>query len=148
MLEVKKVLIYLEKIIWLILGTNHNKNNGLCQGFFFKNLKKTKTKKYFYDMIQIEFLQGDVTVLIKELCTKLLDGKMAENENFIRFTFYELRVKNNLSEDDTNEFLRLAKTWLENKEYEVYVGNARYTFNNANQNVQPNELLIAFKNEK
>ena len=36
--------------------------------------------------------------LIKELCTKLLDSKMAENENFIRFTFYELRVKNNLSE--------------------------------------------------
>lgn len=99
-------------------------------------------------MIQIEFLQGDVTVLIKELCTKLLNEKMAENENFIRFTFYELRVKNNLSEDDTNEFLRLAMTFLENKGYEVYVGNARYTFNNANQNVQPNELLIAFKNTK
>ena len=46
------------------------------------------------------------------------------------------------------EFLRLAMTFLENKGYEVYVGNARYTFNNANQNVQPNELLIAFKNEK
>lgn len=86
--------------------------------------------------------------MIKELCTKLLDLKIAENENFIRFTFYELRVKNNLSEDETEEFLRLAKTWLENKEYEVYVGNARYTYNNANQNVQPNELLIAFKNEK
>ena len=67
--------------------------------------------------------------MIKELCTELLDGKMAENENFIRFTFYELRVKNNLSEDDTNEFLRLAMTFLENKGYEVYVGNARYTFN-------------------
>ena len=86
--------------------------------------------------------------MIKELCTKLLDLKIAENENFIRFTFFELRVKNNLSEDETEEFLRLAKTWLENKEYEVYVGNARYTYNNANQNVQPNELLIAFKNEK
>lgn len=99
-------------------------------------------------MIQIEFLQGDVTVLIKDLCTKLLDRKMAENENFIRFSFYELRVKNNLSEDDTNEFLRLAMTYLENNGYEVYVGNARYTYNHASQNVQPNELLIAFKNAK
>ena len=86
--------------------------------------------------------------MVKQLCTMLLDSKMAENENFIRFTFYELRVKNNLSEEDTNEFLRLAMTYLENKGYEVYIGNLRYTYNNANQNVQPNELLIAFKNEK
>lgn len=85
--------------------------------------------------------------MVKQLCTMLLDSKMAENENFIRFTFYELRVKNNLSEEDTNEFLRLAMTYLENKGYEVYIGNSRYTYNNANQNVQPNELLIAFKNE-
>ena len=83
--------------------------------------------------------------MVKELYTKLLDSKIAENENFIRFTFYELRVKNNLSEEDTNEFLRLAMTYLENKGYEVYIGNSRYTYNNANQNVQPNELLIAFK---
>lgn len=76
--------------------------------------------------------------MIKELCTRLLDNKIAENENFIRFTFYELRVKNNLSENDTNEFLRLCMTYLENKGYEVYIGNARYSYNNANQNVQPN----------
>ena len=86
--------------------------------------------------------------LIKELCTRLLDSKIAENKNFIRFTFYELRVKHNLSEDETDEFLRLAMTYLENKGYEVYIGNARYTYKNANQNVQPNELLIAFKNVK
>lgn len=86
--------------------------------------------------------------MIKALCTKLLDSKMAVNENFIRFTFYELRVKNNLSDEQTDEFLRLCMTFLENKGYEVYIGNARYSYNNANQNVQPNELLIAFKNDK
>ena len=86
--------------------------------------------------------------MIKALCTKLLDSKIAENENFIRFSFYELRVKNNLSEEDADEFLKLAMTYLENKGYEVYIGNARYTYKNANQNVQPNELLIAFKNVK
>lgn len=85
--------------------------------------------------------------MIKELCTRLLDSKMAKNENFIRFTFYELRVKNNLSEEETDEFLRLCMTYLEIKNYEVYVGNTRYCYNNATQNVQPNELLIAFKND-
>ena len=32
--EIKKVIIYKDKLIWLIPGTNHNKNNGLCQEFF------------------------------------------------------------------------------------------------------------------
>ena len=85
--------------------------------------------------------------MIKELCTRLLDNKMAKNESFIRFTFYELRIKNNLSEEETDEFLRLCMTYLENKNYEVYVGNTRYCYNNATQNVQPNELLVAFKND-
>ena len=86
--------------------------------------------------------------MIKELYIKLIEDKITLNENFIRFTYYELRVKNNLSEEDTNIFLKLCRTYLENKDYEVYVGNARYSYNNANQNVQPNELLIAFKNNK
>ena len=85
--------------------------------------------------------------LIKELCTRLLDSKIAENKNFIRFTFYELRVKHNLSEEDTNEFLRLCMSSLDKKGYEVYIGNARYSYNNGNQYVQPNELLVTFKNE-
>lgn len=83
--------------------------------------------------------------MIKDLCTRLLDNKMVENENYIRFTFYELRVKNNLSESETNEFLKLCMIYLENKGYKVYVGNARYSYKGSNQNVQPNELLIAFK---
>ena len=37
-------------------------------------------------------------------------------------------------EEDTDEFLRLAMTYLENKGYEVYIGNSRYTYKNANQN--------------
>ena len=86
--------------------------------------------------------------MTKQFISDCINNKIAENENFIRFTFYELRVKNNLSDEQTDEFLRLCMTYLENKGYEVYVGNTRYSYNNATQNVQPNELLIAFKNEK
>ena len=86
--------------------------------------------------------------MTKQFITDYINNKIAENENFIRFTFYELRIKHNLSEEDTEEFLKLCMTYLENKDYEVYIGNARYSYNNAKQNVQPNELLIAFKNSK
>lgn len=85
--------------------------------------------------------------MTNEFITNYISNKMSENTDFIRITFYELRIKNNLSEEDTDEFLRLVMTYLENKGYDVYVGNARYTYKNANQNVQPNELLVAFKNE-
>ena len=85
--------------------------------------------------------------MTNEFITNYISNKMSEKTDFIRITFYELRIKNNLSEEDTDEFLRLVMTYLENKGYDVYVGNARYTYKNANQNVQPNELLVAFKNE-
>ena len=84
--------------------------------------------------------------MTKQFITDYINNKIAENENFIRFTFYELRIIHNLSEEDTEEFLKLCMTYLENKDYEVYIGNSRYSYKNANQNVQPNELLIAFKN--
>ena len=83
-----------------------------------------------------------------QFVTDYINNKIENNKDFIRISFYELRIKNNLSEEDTDVFLRLCMTYLENKGYEVYIGNSRYNYNNASQNVQPNELLIAFKNDK
>lgn len=71
--------------------------------------------------------------------------KESEDENFIRYTFYELRVKNNLSEEDVDKFLKINRDYFENKGYKVYFTNARFTYNNANRMVQPNELMIAIK---
>ena len=83
-----------------------------------------------------------------QFVTDYINNKIENNKDFIRISFYELRIKNNLSEEDTEEFMRLCMTYLENKGYEVYIGNSRYNYNNTSQNVQPNELLIAFKNDK
>ena len=69
--------------------------------------------------------------MTNEFITNYISNKMSEKTDFIRITFYELRIKNNLSEEDTDEFLRLVMTYLENKGYDVYVGNARYTYKNA-----------------
>lgn len=43
-----------------------------------------------------------------------LNYKINKNENEIIYTFYELRVKNNLTEEEIDEFLRLNKIRLEN----------------------------------
>lgn len=77
-----------------------------------------------------------------------LNYKMSQNENEIIYTFYELRVKNNLSEDEIDEFLRLNKIRLENLGYKVYFTGAKFIFQNANRTVQANEYMIAVKEQK
>ena len=80
-----------------------------------------------------------------EFVTNYIDKKLNENPNYIRYTFYELRVKNDLSEEETDEFLRINRDYFENKGYNVYFTNARFTYQNADRLVQPNELMIAIK---
>ena len=77
--------------------------------------------------------------------TNMLDEKIEENEKIIRITFYEVRVKCNLSKEETEEFLKLAKIRFENMGYNVYFTDAQYTYQNERKTVSPNELMIAIK---
>lgn len=74
-----------------------------------------------------------------------INKKIKENENFIRYTFFEIRIKNNLSEKEEQEFLRINKDYFENKGYNVYFTGAKFVYENANRTVQTNELMIAIK---
>ena len=77
--------------------------------------------------------------------TLYIDNKIEKNPNFIVFSYYDIRVKLDLSEEETNEFLRLSRIRLENLGYKVYFTGAKYTYNNCNRTVQDNELLVAIK---
>lgn len=81
------------------------------------------------------------------LIENTLTEKVCQNTNYIRYTFYELKVKYNLSEKELDRFLVLIRTKLENENYKVYFTDAKFTFENANRTVQPNEILIAIKEE-
>lgn len=81
------------------------------------------------------------------LIENTLNEKVCQNTNYIRYTFYELKVKYNLSEKELDRFLVLIRTKLENENYKVYFTDAKFTFENANRTVQPNEILIAIKEE-
>ena len=59
--------------------------------------------------------------------TNYLDQKAEKNEKEIIITFYEIRVKANLTEEETDEFLRLCRTRLENQGYDVYFTCLLYT---------------------
>ena len=77
--------------------------------------------------------------------SEYLDNKIDENEEFIRITYYEIRVKYNLSVEETETFLELAKNKFENLGYNVYFTDAKYEYNDAKMTVQPNELMKAIK---
>lgn len=88
----------------------------------------------------------DKTII--SLIETTLNEKLKQNLSYIRYTFYELRVKYNLQENDTDRFLNLIRTKLENQNYTVYFTGARYKYKGGFQNVQANELMIAIKEEQ
>lgn len=82
-----------------------------------------------------------------ELIDNILQEKMNINENIIKIKFFEIRVTHNLSEVETFEFIRLARTKLENLGYNVYLTNAKYKYQGKQYIVQENELLVAIKEQ-
>ena len=80
----------------------------------------------------------------KEL-DKDINKKIAENEEFVRYTFFELKVRHNLSEDEIDEVLRLARNKFENLGYRVYFTGAKYNYQGENRIVESNEYLVAIK---
>lgn len=74
-----------------------------------------------------------------------INSKMNVNKNEIIFSFYELRVKHNLTEEQVDEFLSLCKTRLENLDYQVFFTGAKFTYKGQKKVVQDNELLVAIK---
>ena len=55
-----------------------------------------------------------------QIIEKSLDEKMQKNSNYINFSFFELKVKYNLGDEDIKKLLQLARTKLENDNYKVY----------------------------
>ena len=68
--------------------------------------------------------------------------KEQENSEFIRYSYYELKIKSN---EEIDRFLKVNKDYFENHNYKVYFTGARYEYRGAFQNVQANELMIAFR---
>ena len=53
--------------------------------------------------------------------------KEKENPEFIRYSYYELKIKSNLNDEEIDKFLRVNRDYFENHGYKVYFTNARYT---------------------
>ncbi len=77
--------------------------------------------------------------------TEYLDNKIEKNHQKVVFTFYELRIKMDLTEPTIEKFLRLSETRLINLGYRTYKVGDVYDYQGEKQTVKENELLVAVK---
>ena len=95
-----------------------------------------------YNGFDFEFGSDNMTL---EFVDKYINSKLEEDEDYIRYTYYELRVKYNLTEEEIDRLLELSKIRLENMNYKVYFTGAKFVYDNANRVVEDNEYMIAIK---
>jgi hypothetical protein len=82
---------------------------------------------------------------LKQFTKELIESKEIENTNYIRYSYYELKVKDNLTEKEIDYVLKSSRDYFENKGYKVYFTNAEFEYQNVKRKVEINEYMIAFK---
>ena len=84
---------------------------------------------------------------IINLIETTLNDKLIKDQKIIKYTFYELRIKLDLKENDYIQFLKFAKIKLENIGYKVYYTGDKYYINDKLKYVKDNEIVVAIKGE-
>ena len=77
-----------------------------------------------------------------------INNKISQNDEFVRYTYFELKVRQNLTEEEIDEVLRLARNKFENLGYKVYFTVAKYNYKGEEKVVESNEYLIAIKDKQ
>ena len=86
-----------------------------------------------------------IFLLLISIIDELIEEKLAIDDNFLRFTFFEVRVKKGVKEEEEKEFAQLAGIKLTNMGYTVYFQDQEFIYKEAKRRVQINELIIAIK---
>lgn len=82
-----------------------------------------------------------------EELTKMIEQKRYKNEDKIVFTYYEMRVKQNLSPEELEKVLELITNYLVNNGYSIYREKQEYEYQGKKEKVESNEVLVAIKNK-
>ena len=80
--------------------------------------------------------------------TTLLEKKI-NNQNYIRYSFYEINVKYpkeyGIEKQDLGMFLQHLRKRLKEENYHIYTEGQKFEYDNAKITVQSNEVLVAVK---
>lgn len=77
--------------------------------------------------------------------TEFIDNKIEKDSSKVVIGFYELKVKQNLTDEQVLKTLYLISTRLMNLGYKVYKTDEKYVYNQKEYVVQSNQLLVGIK---
>lgn len=82
-----------------------------------------------------------------EYITNYINRKLAEDENRIVVTFYELVMKEKLDREQVALFLEYSKIRLSNMNYKIYITGDTYEYKGEKHLIENNVFYVAIKNE-
>lgn len=80
-----------------------------------------------------------------QLLDEYLENKLKQNNELVIYSFYEVRVKQNLKVEESLNYLHLVAIKLENLGYKVYRTGQSYTYKGKDYKVEENQLMVAIK---
>ena len=72
--------------------------------------------------------------------------KITKNNDIVKFSYFEIKIKMNMDEEDIDRFLKCSKIILEDQGYQVYQLGEKYNFEGEQRKVEDKEFLVAIPN--
>lgn len=76
-------------------------------------------------------------------------AKKINNQNYIRYSFYEINIEYpkeyGIMKQDLGMFLQQLRKRLKEENYHIYTEGQKFEYDNAKRVVESNEILVAIK---
>lgn len=86
---------------------------------------------------------------IENVIESTLIEKKINNQNYIRYSYYEINVKYpkeyGIEKQDVGMFLQYLRKRLKEENYHIYTEGQKFEYDNAKRVVESNEILVAVK---
>lgn len=132
-LSVENVRVILKKY----LGENKEKMEH--------SIRVAKISVFLAKILGVSTEEAKIAALLHDIGKSKKRDEMLEYISIHNIEFYDFEYLD--SEQDTDRFLELIRTKLQNENYKVYFTGAVFEFKNTRIKVQDNELMIAIKEQ-
>ncbi|CDA31168.1 unknown [Clostridium sp. CAG:492] len=74
-----------------------------------------------------------------------INVKIVKSGGIVKISYFELKIKMNMDEEDIDRFLKCSKIILEDQNYNVYLSGEEFEYEGKKNKVENNEFLVAIK---
>ena len=74
-----------------------------------------------------------------------INVKIVKSGGIVKISYFELKIKMNMDEEDIDRFLKCSKIILEDQNYQVYLSGEQFEHEGRINKVEDNEFLVAIK---